>query len=316
MGKRTHEINVVKKLKEIHNDSKQLICFLSGPGGTGKSKVINAVIEYCQKLCAEINMKFTKRTIVVTALTGAAAVSIFGETTHAACHINGRVNSDHIDEWSDTYLVIVDEISFASEDTLKKLNKNLNLLRQMSNEGKYGGLPIVFSGDFTQLEPVIGKPIFLNTENELWYGYVNTFIELRTNHRFGSDPEWGMLLQKMRKEKLHRTELEIINKRVVCGSNKISENDIPSDAVYATKTNQDKASINEGIFAKFVSETHDDVNFCPMHTICIKASNIMFKKYGTTNFDQVASKLAKDIFIPHVMTLIFKTLIQNDMIPC
>ena len=143
LQKRSHHY-VVKKLKDIHNDRKQLICFLSGPGGTGKSKVVNAAIEYCQKLCAEINMKFTKRTIDVTALTGAAAVSIFGETTYTACYLNGRVNAQHVDEWSYTSLVIIDKISFSSEGTLKKINKNLNQLRQVSNEEKYWGFSIFY----------------------------------------------------------------------------------------------------------------------------------------------------------------------------
>ena len=140
-----------------------------------------------------------------------------------------------------------------------------------------------------------GKPLFLNTQNELWYGYVNTFIELKTNHRFGNDPEWGKLLQKVRKEKLTKTELGTINSRVVNVINEMSENDVPHDAVYATKTNKDKAAINDGIFAKFVSETHRNINCPPMHTICIKASNILFQQNRSKHYKQVANKLARDI---------------------
>ena len=92
---------------------------MSGPGGTGKSKVIHAVICYCKELCENAGIPFNKNTIVVTALTGAAAVSIFGETTHAACCLNRKVQSQDIDTWKGTLMVIIDEISFASEYVLR-----------------------------------------------------------------------------------------------------------------------------------------------------------------------------------------------------
>jgi len=151
LGKRQRSLeSTVKKLKEI-NHKGQFVAFLSGPGGTGKSRVIHAVIRYCKLLCEKANIGFNKRTITVTALTGAAAVSIFGETTHGACSLNGNVTAEKIDEWKDAKMLIVDEISFASEHVLATLNKKLNLLKETGNEKKFGNIPIVFAGDFTQL---------------------------------------------------------------------------------------------------------------------------------------------------------------------
>ena len=66
------------------NNKDQFICFMSGAGGTGKSRVIHLVCHYCKMLCEELSVEFTKQTIVVTAMTGTAAVNINGETTHAA----------------------------------------------------------------------------------------------------------------------------------------------------------------------------------------------------------------------------------------
>ena len=64
--------------------------------------------------------------IVVTALTGVAATLINGETLHSATKFyNKKVSTDHIDEWKHSQLVIVDEISFASCDDLKLLDKKL-----------------------------------------------------------------------------------------------------------------------------------------------------------------------------------------------
>ena len=76
----------IKELKKIMNDKDQFICFLSGAGGAGKSKVIHTVRYYYKKLCEQLNIQFTKRTIVVViAMTGAAAVGIMEKqlTKHA-----------------------------------------------------------------------------------------------------------------------------------------------------------------------------------------------------------------------------------------
>ena len=64
----------------------------------------------------------------------------------------------------------------------KNINKHLNLLKEKGKDGKFGSTPIVFYGDFTQLEPVCWHPLILTTETEVRYGYVNTFIELKNNH--------------------------------------------------------------------------------------------------------------------------------------
>ena len=268
-------------LREFNNiHPKQFIGFLSGPGGTGKSKVIHSVLEYCKGFCSLIDYPFDKRTIVVTALTGSAAVNIGGETTHSACLINKKIiQATDIEDWQDTALVIIDEISFASYDLLKKIDSNLNFLQQTNQIDKFGELPILFAGDFTQLEPVNANPIWLDKNNTIWYDYVNIYMELKTNHRFNQDRHWGKMLQKLRVEGLNQHEIDTINERVVSNINSLHESQIPSDAVYATKDNRDKTAINDGIFSLHISQTHskDKEYPIPKHTICIKASNISFK---------------------------------------
>jgi hypothetical protein len=288
----------VRQLKKL-NHGGQFVAFLSGPGGTGKSKVLNTVLCYCKELCRRAKIPFNKRTITVTALTGAAAVSIRGETTHSACGLRSTtLKTERIHEWEDTKMLIIDEISFANEKTLKDINDKLNQLKQSGNESRFGNIPIVFTGDFTQLEPVKAKPLFLNTENELWYNTVSTFIELRTNHRFKKDPEWGKQLARMRENGSTEADLRKINSRVVCLENNLYDSNIPQDAIYVTKSNIDKAAINDGLFAMFISKTHSKSKRIepPLHTICIKASNLLFKKNGTTKvYSEVLNQYAADM---------------------
>ena len=102
----------------------QLVCFLNGAGGTGKSFLITSIIKYSKRLCENLRVDFDRRTIVVTALTGAAAVGIYGETTHKACGLNrAKIPEEMVKEWENTYMVIVDEISFGGKKVIEKLNK-------------------------------------------------------------------------------------------------------------------------------------------------------------------------------------------------
>ena len=181
----------------------------------------------------------------------------------------------------------------------------MNELKETGNEKRFGGLPILFAGDFTQLEPVGAKPLYLCEDNDLFFETMTTFMELKTNHRFRKDEEWGDMLANMRINGVCANVLKKINKRVVCDFNHITEKDIPRNAVYATSTNVDKTAINDGIFAKHLMNTHQKYETVlppeqsinpnpPEHTICIKASNLMFASATDKGFTE-ASQFAKDI---------------------
>jgi ATP:corrinoid adenosyltransferase len=106
---------------------------------------------------------FDKQIIVVKALTGVATTLINGETLHSAAKFyNKTVTTAHIDEWKYTQLIIIDEISFATSADLLTLNDKLKLLKESIHQ-KYGNLHMVFTGDFLQLEPVSGKPLYYET---------------------------------------------------------------------------------------------------------------------------------------------------------
>ena len=89
------------------NKNPQLIALLHGPGGSGKSTVINMVKAYAQSFCESIGHPFTNRTILVTAMSGVAATLLHGETTHSVMGLNkSKITNDMIEQFTDARLLI------------------------------------------------------------------------------------------------------------------------------------------------------------------------------------------------------------------
>ena len=212
------------------------MCFLSGTGGTGKSEVINTVRHYCKLLYNELGIEFTKRTIVVTAITGSAAVSIHGETMHSSCDFNSKMSPD--EDWKNTIMVVVDEISFIKRCDFEKLNTILNAKCEVSSPRRFGNLQMIFAGDFCQLKPPdnFSQPLYTYKDLGLWHEGVDTFLELKTNHRFKDDPEWGELLERYRADGPSTQDIEAINKRVVGEGKHLSAKDLPENLCYPFTT--------------------------------------------------------------------------------
>ena len=101
-----------------------LICLWHGPGGSGKSTVINMVKAYARDYCELLGHPFTTRTIIVTAMSGVAATLLSGETTHSVLGLNrDGVQPEEVEAFLDARLFIVDECSFACELDFGKCTK-------------------------------------------------------------------------------------------------------------------------------------------------------------------------------------------------
>ena len=173
--------NALKSMAGMQKQD-QLIMFLTGAGGSGKTRVINAVMAYAKGFCKELHYMFDKRMIVVTALSGVAATLLNGETLHSAAKLNCKsISIDHIQEWKPSRLLIIDEISFANAADITNVDGKLQLLKETVRQ-KFGNLHIVFTGDFSQLEPVKGHPIYYETNFAPWHDWINCYIELKGQH--------------------------------------------------------------------------------------------------------------------------------------
>jgi len=153
-----------EKFKNNHN------IFITGPAGTGKSVVIKEIIKYCIE---------NKINIGVTATTGNAALLIGGRTLHSYLGIglaeksaielfnhNKYKLSYTIKKLRELEVLIIDEISMLDLELFDKISAYLSLIK--FKKIPFGGIRLVLTGDFCQLEPVNGDYCFLsNIWNEI-----------------------------------------------------------------------------------------------------------------------------------------------------
>ena len=229
------------------NKNAQLIALLHGPGGSGKSTVINMVKAYAQSYCEAIGHVFTNRTIIVTAMSGVAATLLHGETTHSVVGLNRtRLPQEMIDQFADARLLIIDEISFACDKDMAKLHQNCIQLMQ-NHYASYGGLNIVFAGDYSQLKPVgQGKLPIYDDYCPYFHGKLNCFIELDGKWRFKDDEEWGDVMLHFREGLPTVDDVRMINS--TCH---VSVKTPPPGIQVATHKNVNRDAINAAIFEQY-----------------------------------------------------------------
>lgn len=135
---------------------------ISGPAGTGKT--------YCIKLLTHF---LDSKSIFygTTATTGVAALNLGGSTLHSwsgmgladddGMDLINKVkeNKKAVNRIKACKVLIVDEISMAKADLIDKLDIVCQVVRD--DERPFGGIQVIFSGDFLQLPPV-----FKNFEQE------------------------------------------------------------------------------------------------------------------------------------------------------
>ncbi|MEZ4210999.1 MAG: AAA family ATPase [Candidatus Paceibacterota bacterium] len=164
--------------------------FLTGAPGAGKTYVLNQYIDYLED---------HDIAVAVTASTGIAATHIGGVTIHSWSGIGAKQNLTDwdIDEieskkylWNrfdKTKVLVIDEISMLSAGLLDSVNKVCKAFKR--NELPFGGLQIVFVGDFFQLPPVVsrGEEVKFAFESVSWKELNPLILYITEQHRQDDD---------------------------------------------------------------------------------------------------------------------------------
>jgi ATP-dependent DNA helicase PIF1 len=131
--------------------------FITGPGGAGKSALIRQIFK---------NANSSWKDIHVTALTGCASILLnckaktvhswagigLGQGTIEYYVLKIKKNKFLKAIWKETEILVVDEVSMLSLKLFDMLNAIGKAVR--GNQKPFGGIQLIFCGDFYQLPPV------------------------------------------------------------------------------------------------------------------------------------------------------------------
>ncbi|EAU89804.2 hypothetical protein CC1G_09386 [Coprinopsis cinerea okayama7 len=266
----------------------QLRMYLGGMGGTGKSQVIKAVISM-------FNKRNQGHRFIVLAPTGTAAALLNGSTYHSMLGIrmadaeNEIVKSDSrtVQEVRSRLLgvqyIFIDEVSMIACHELYTISKRLAHITNKPDL-PFGGMNMIFAGDFAQLPPTKGMSLYSNAMEKvqdarmtrrqqettlgkiLWH-QVTTVVILRQNMRQKSQTEEDGKLRKalenMRFAACTAEDIEFLRTRIVGdrpGRPKLTDKEFHNVSII-TAWNSQKDALNEMGTARFAEETGQEIRY-------------------------------------------------------
>lgn len=185
--------------------------YFSGSAGCGKTY---AMKELYKQACG------MGKGVALTAATGFAALNLGGQTLHRWAGIllgKGSVeqlvklirsNRRSLNKWLKVEILMIDEISMIGGTLFDKLDQIGRILRK--NDEPFGGIQVIISGDFLQLEPINDKFVF---KSNVWKEMNFHIHEFNTPYRY-PDVNFYNLLQRARVGDLSDEDIKLLKDRV------------------------------------------------------------------------------------------------------
>ena len=165
----------------FENNPEPLRMYLGGAGGTGKSTVIKALKSFFER-------RNQSRRFRLASYTGVAARNISGVTLHSALCLNqrkggiirGKTRRDLVAAWDGVDYLFIDEVSMIGCNLLLSISRSLADAKD--KKIPFGGVNVIFAGDFAQLPPVGQTKL---------YAHINT---AKVNTSSGQNAVFGKIL--------------------------------------------------------------------------------------------------------------------------
>lgn len=222
--------------------------FLTGEPGSGKSYTIKQYIDYL--ISNGVNPS-------ITASTGIASTHIGGMTIHSwsglgikndlsIYDLEAMLEKEYIvKRITKAKVLIIDEISMLSSKTLDMIERVCSYIR--NSDKPFGGLQVVFVGDFFQLPPIVKLQdktstleMFENSnlafDSNAWKKLSPVICYLSEQHR-QSDKEFSSILKNIRENKIDTDMHNILQKRI---SNKTHDKKVTK--LYSHNVHVDKVN--------------------------------------------------------------------------
>lgn len=238
--------------------------FLTGEPGSGKTHVTRMFVVYLKRAGVEV---------AVTASTGIAATHLGGRTIHSWSGIGIKpwLSDRDLDALTTSEplsirinrarVLVIDEMSMLGASTLAMVNSVCKAMRR--SDEPFGGLQVVFVGDFFQLPPVAPRPIvrpqisWIEDEHltfafngNAWEAAKPVVCYLTEQHR-QNDPLFSALLSAIRGNTVAKEHIDCLQTR------RISHNAaLPQSALKLYSHNIDVDRINTQELARVPGAAH------------------------------------------------------------
>lgn len=250
----------------IQQNTEPLRMYLGGAGGTGKSLVIHALQTF-------FDNAGQSRRFRLTSFTGVAAQNIHGMTLHSALCLmnqskmktNSKAHQELIAMWEGVDYLFIDEVSMLGCGFLCSISKALNKAKQ--NPAPFGGINVIFAGDFAQLGPVVDTKLFRHIDTAkaaqttifgkiLWLSVTVVVILTEPMRQSGaSNNRFIELLTRLRVGQCSQEDFDLLNQRRLSEMNIDWSNPNWRDAPIIVATNAMKDALNERATKAFAART-------------------------------------------------------------
>lgn len=241
-----------KKAFDLYRKGENI--FISGAAGSGKSTLIKQI--YQDAIRGKKKVKITAMTGCASILLGCKARTLhsfagigIGSGTMEENILRVRKNFGKCASWRSTELLIVDEISMMSKKILEILDNIGKIIRKRPDE-PFGGIQLVFSGDFYQIKPVQDNrdpdTESFCFESPLWdiiFKKENQ-IKLTQIFRQQNDTVYVDILNAIREGRLTDKHIEIMNSRV-CNYDFTDEHGLKPTKLFPTRRQVDQVNQEE-----------------------------------------------------------------------
>ena len=193
--------------KTLDSNIDPFFVFLTGGAGVGKSHLVRCIYTEATRILAKTSENPDSIVVLKVAPTGVAAFNIQGLTIHSAFSLPLRMRLPYVplteerlsslrNTLSQVQIVIIDEISMVDQNIFGYIHGRLQQIKGKSSD--FGHVSVIAVGDFYQLAPVGGIPLYNESVNSrLWHDNFK-IIELDEIMRQKDDAEFANLLNKLR----------------------------------------------------------------------------------------------------------------------
>ena len=262
----------------MEQKAKPLRMYLGGPGGTGKSRVIQALTDF-------FNRKGQSRRLRLAAFTGVAAKNIGGTTLHTALCMGlnnkksegNKTRADLIAMWDGVDHMLVDEVSTVGCSLFVDVHNAL--VTVTGSTDLFGGINVIFAGDFAQLPPVLDAKLYTHLDNKklcaekpagqkttfgklLWRS-IGTVVILteQMRQRGESNEQFASLLNRLREGCCTEDDFMLLNSRLMSNAGEDLSADNWQRAPIIVSENAVKDAINVRATVAFARRTHQTVQW-------------------------------------------------------